>query len=302
MTFFTNESQDNKNTIVQTLWVLVCLVIVINYLWKKRDPLGPPGTNGVPFLGVLMSLRSHPERVLAKWKQKYGPIYTTKFGFTDVVVIGSTEVAHEAYIKNDCFDGRPTSIPAFDDKGIVMNNNLDIHKELRRFGFSVFRSLGVSNSKFELKVLAVSQQVCVDFNRILSSDKQPSSVNVDELISKITFNVFSDVMFGENIIENNKSFCKIMQALQEQDSSAQLAGMIMLMPVLRYLPVFSRVWKDGIDFRENFAKESNHEVNKHVKDRDAKSPRDFIDYFLNEIDKGKLVIVPWVMRLKLYYS
>ena len=268
-------------------FLLFCLsIIIINHLWKKRDPLSPGGPDGIPFLGVLLSLRSYPERVLAQWNKKYGPIYMAKFGFTDVVVIGSPEIAHEAFVKNNCFNGRPTSIPAFDGHGIVMNNNTEIHKKLRQFGFKVFRFLGVKRSSFESHLLDISRQLCSDIDQLISRNEQSEPIDIDTIISKLSSDVISNLVFGHNVLEKNEKLPRLIKITHKSEATADLAGVIMFVPILRHLPVFRKVWKDGIIFRQKFEAEIEREIKEHDINRDANCPRDFIDYFLNQIDKG----------------
>lgn len=48
------------------------LILPFEYLFE--------GPTALPFLGNLLQLGTQPHRVLWKWKQEYGPVYSVKMG------------------------------------------------------------------------------------------------------------------------------------------------------------------------------------------------------------------------------
>ncbi|KAK4422735.1 7-ethoxycoumarin O-deethylase [Sesamum alatum] len=78
-----------------------------NALFIKKKKL-PPGPNGLPFIGNLSIIRYRTHESLAKLAETYGPLMTIKFGFVNIVVASSAEMAKEILQKHDSeFVGRP---------------------------------------------------------------------------------------------------------------------------------------------------------------------------------------------------
>ncbi|KAK4422733.1 Geraniol 8-hydroxylase [Sesamum alatum] len=78
-----------------------------NALFIKKKKL-PPGPNGLPFIGNLITIRHKTHESLAKLAKTYGPLMTIKLGFINVVVASSPEMAKEILQKHDPeFMGRP---------------------------------------------------------------------------------------------------------------------------------------------------------------------------------------------------
>jgi ent-kaurene oxidase len=56
----------------------------------------PQAIPGAPILGNLHQLKERkPFKTFCEWTDKYGPIFTVKFGSTTMVIINSSEIAKE---------------------------------------------------------------------------------------------------------------------------------------------------------------------------------------------------------------
>ena len=100
--------------------VIACAIFIVTYFLvhylNPRSYLNlPPGPTGFPIFGNLPSLDPKaPYISLNKLADKYGPVFSLRFGSFPVVVLSSFESVKEAFIKNgDDYDDRP-NLAVFD--------------------------------------------------------------------------------------------------------------------------------------------------------------------------------------------
>lgn len=79
--------------------------IVITISWclardRRLDKLAGPKGNA--FVGIGLSLPSHPTRKLREWALQYGELYKVRIGWYDWVVISSPEAMKEIFDKQVC--------------------------------------------------------------------------------------------------------------------------------------------------------------------------------------------------------
>ncbi|KAL8546586.1 hypothetical protein ACS0TY_006349 [Phlomoides rotata] len=80
--------------------ILLLFIAIINGLKKRKLQL-PPGPNGLPFLGSLITIGSRPHESVSHLAKIYGPLMTLKLGFINVVVVSSPEMSMEILQKHD---------------------------------------------------------------------------------------------------------------------------------------------------------------------------------------------------------
>ncbi|CAG2117058.1 unnamed protein product [Medioppia subpectinata] len=92
--------------ITLTIGYIVYKLAKFYYLRSKL----PPGPHPVPLMGNLLLFKSkdHWDVVFRQLAKKYGPVFTFWFGTTPQLIITDTEMAREAFRKND-MAGRPES-------------------------------------------------------------------------------------------------------------------------------------------------------------------------------------------------
>ena len=98
-----------------------------------------------------------------------------------------------------------------------MNNNTEIRKGLQQFDFRVFRFLGVNRSSFEFRLLDVSRQLCSDIDQLISRNEQSQPIDMDTIISKLSSDVISDLIFEHKVLEKNKKFQGIIRKIHENE-------------------------------------------------------------------------------------
>ena len=267
------------------LTFLVCFLTW--YFWQLRPKNSPPGSNGLPFFGVMLSLGKYTEKTMTKWAKRYGPIYMMKVGLLDVVVISCPEIAYEAYAKSEFFNDRPMSIAMFaDTKGIVFINKTDIHTEQRRFGLNTLRLFGMGRRTLEPQLIELSSNLCERIDSFCS-DKKSVPIAIQPMIYELTCSVISCMIFGSDITAEDKELDKFLKRLGQTTWYSFLVAIMMFAPFLKHFFPFSYVWKKGKEAQNMLHKPILKQVDKHSESIDYKNPRDFIDCFLIEMQKFK---------------
>jgi len=267
------------------LTLMICFLTW--YLWQQRPKNSPPGTNGFPFFGVILSLGKFTEKTMTKWAKQYGPIYMIKVGLVDVVVISDCEIAYEAFAKSDSFNDRPTSIAVMSEsKGIIFVNKTDVQTEQRRFGLNTLRLFGMGRRNLEPQLIELSNDVCKKINSLYDENKS-GPIEIQSMIYELTSSVISCMIFGSDITAEDKEFDKLLKILGSTSRLSFLSAITMFAPFLKYVFPFSYAWKRGKEFQKMLHQAIGKEVKKHSEKIDYQNPRDFIDCFLIEMEKFK---------------
>nr|XP_002128140.1 cytochrome P450 2D28-like [Ciona intestinalis] len=273
---------------ISSIFDTILLVFIVSYLtwhfWNQRSAWAPPGPRGLPFIGAITSIRKHPEHAMMKWNQQYGPVCMVRFGFKDILLLGSYEAAHEALVKNMDLADRPSNgIAVFKGgKGILMTKFGSYHQEQRRFSLNKLREYGMGRRALEPTILLYSNELC---ERIEKFGSKPFYIDME--IYKAISSTICHIVFGHNVIEENEDFKEIINTLNKKSKLNVLSGILAFAPFLRFLPVFSTIHAKSVNFQQTLHALVRQEISEHEKTRDPKEPRDYIDSFLNEMDKAK---------------
>ncbi|XP_076808222.1 cytochrome P450 2U1-like [Clavelina lepadiformis] len=280
-----NENQSIVNTYLASASLTLVVLLFSWVYWNKRPPNSPPGSNGFPLLGAILSLTSFPQRALTKLGKKYGPIYMVYFGNTAVVVLGNPEIAHEAFAKNDCFNDRPQTIPILcSGKGLIMINASDFQREQRRFNLHALREFGMGRKKLEGRLVDVSRQLCKTIDDLCGNSGTSKPFPINEMIYQSISSVISYIIFNHDVTVDDEVFGSLLKEMTETKKENILSGVLMFAPKLKYLPFFSKMWRKSGEFRDKIEEKIKEEVLSHQKSHDRNNPRDFIDCFLNEMN------------------
>ena len=270
----------------------VILSFVIGFfiwiLWQRRPPNSPPGKNGLPLLGVLLSLGTHPEKTMAKWAKKYGPVFMIKMGTSNVLVIASAEAAYEAYTKYEDFNDRPQSVAMFTgSKGIVFINRSDMQKEQRRFGLNTLRQFGMGRCTLEPTLIELSQATCDKIDGLCGKSGKSKPIEINHMMFDLTSSVISYMLLNHDACADDPEFFEVVRSLTEESVVFYLSSIMMFAPFLKYIFPFSYVWNKGLYFQKRFHKLARKEIKEHQATFDKNNLRDYVDCFLKEMNKQK---------------
>uniref|UniRef100_A0A4W5QGU5 Cytochrome P450, family 2, subfamily P, polypeptide 6 n=1 Tax=Hucho hucho TaxID=62062 RepID=A0A4W5QGU5_9TELE len=184
----------------------------------------------------------------------------------------------EALVNNgDSFADRP-SLPLFEDiyigslasgsKGVIMSNGYP-WKQQRRFALSTLRNFGLGRKSLEPSIQIEAQCLNEAFQ-----GEQGKPFNPQMLINNAVSNVICCLVFGDRFEYSDDQFQTLLKTINE---IMYLEGGIWAEVPGPHRRIFSG-WEEVISFIKI-------RIQEHKKDNDPSSPRDFIDCFLNEIEK-----------------
>ena len=271
-----------------TIILIFAIGFLIWIVWQRRPPNSPPGKNGLPLLGVLLSLGTHPEKTMAKWTKKYGPVFMVKIGTSNVLVIGSAEAAYEAYTKYEDFNDRPQSIAMFTgSKGIIGADKSDMHKEQRRFGLNTLRLFGMGRTSLEPRLIELSRAFCDKIDNLCGKSGKSKPFEINHMMFDLISSVISYMLLNHDACADDPEFYNLIHSLTEEGASFFLASIMMFAPFLKHVFPFSYVWNKGLNFQKEFHKLARKEIKEHQASFDKNNQRDYIDCFLKEMYKQK---------------
>ncbi|XP_039257126.2 cytochrome P450 2J4-like [Styela clava] len=271
--------------------VLVLLVIgLYSYLYKYSKKEGsrfasnlPPGPPRWPILGNLPSLSLHSERDMFEWNKKYGPVCHLKMASTDFIILGTLEAVQEAFVKKcETFSNRMQNVvPGLSGvDGIACSNWSEKLKKQRKYCISTLKNFGMGRKSIEANILKECSILC-DKIKIYSTTEKTFSI--DFMLYEAFSGVICHLAFGKNILQENKEFRKFIRSIAK--SSSTLNSVMIFCPLLKVIPPFSWIRQETDGIENAVLKILNQEIESHKIARDPDKPRDFIDCFLNEMDK-----------------
>ncbi|KAL7150209.1 hypothetical protein ABFS83_05G095200 [Erythranthe nasuta] len=109
------------NASLLAIIILISTYIVFNIkklLIKKKKQKLPPGPNGLPIIGSLVTIGGRTHESIANLAETYGPLMTLRLGFVNVVVASSAETVKEILHTHEMeFIGRPIPDAATAENG-----------------------------------------------------------------------------------------------------------------------------------------------------------------------------------------
>ncbi|KAJ4942813.1 hypothetical protein JOQ06_005325 [Pogonophryne albipinna] len=253
---------------------------------NRRSGSFPPGPRGLPIVGNMFSVdyqRAHES--MTELAGTYGDVYSLRMGQSWMVVLNRFEVLREALVtQGDSLSDRP-DLPLFVDissgLGIVFSNG-NTWKQQRRFALSTLKYFGFGKKSLEPIIL---DEFSYCANDIRSYNGKPFNPHL--LINNVVSNIICSLVFGHRFEYGDKKFTKLMEWFEK---GLEIEGSIWTQLynsfpwLMRRLPgphqTVQHIWDDVKEF-------IRVEIKKHKQNWDPSDPRDYIDCFLNEIQKGK---------------
>ncbi|KAM7182450.1 cytochrome P450 2D15-like [Macrochelys suwanniensis] len=266
-------------------------ILLFDYMKRrKRWNNYPPGPVSFPFIGNLLQVNFQCPRVaLTELSAKFGKIFSLQVGWKNVVLLNGLDAVKEALVqRSDDFADRPP-FSLFDHlgykkncEGIMMARYGHGWKELRRFTLSTLRNFGLGKKSLDQRVTEEAGCLCSAFS---SKDGHP--FNPRFLINSAVGNVMCSLTFGNRFEYSNEKFLRMLHLIEEAFNigAGIMSQTLNMMPWLLYIPgpqhnIF-QPYTDSFDILREIVKE-------HKETRDPAFTRDFIDAFLEEIEKAKM--------------
>ncbi|KAM4652286.1 cytochrome P450 2D15-like [Discoglossus pictus] len=253
---------------------------------RRRQPGSPPGPFPLPFVGnmFLMDFNDFPKR-LSKLSRRYGNVFSIQIFWEKMVVLNGYEAVKEALItKSEDTADRP-SLPIFEHlgfhNGIAFSGYNKRWKEQRRFALTTLKNFGMGRKSVEERIREEAAYLCSAFQ---AKEGQPFDPFL--LVNNAVSNVICSIVFGDHYDYNNKTFQRLLILFREvlELQTGFLPQMINIFPWLTRIPGPHQKMFAGqntlLDFIRGIIKE-------HRDTWDPAITRDFIDAFLEEMEKAK---------------
>ncbi|NXC30520.1 CP2J6 protein, partial [Campylorhamphus procurvoides] len=246
----------------------------------------PPGPTPFPIIGGLWWVRFRTDHGnLKKLAKTYGNICTLWFGQRPMVALYGFQAVKSGLTTNsEDVSGRIQSF-IFDrlanGKGILVSNGL-IWKQQRHFGIGTLRKLGMGNKGMERGIQTEARHL-VEFFR----DKDGKAVDPSFPIVHAVSNVICAVVFGHRFSLEDETFRQLIEACNYivAFGNSYFYFVCELFPwAAEYLP--------GIVQKVQFSRDFVHfivrqEIKSHREKGRTGEPEDFIDFYLDQIEKTR---------------
>lgn len=266
--------------------VLICVSLVFFLFRIQRPKNFPPGPPLLPIFGNLLHINlANPLKDFERLAEKYGEIFSLYTGSRPAVFLNSFEVIKEALVtKAQDFSGRPQDFMISHltgNKGVVLADYGPLWKDHRRFALMTLRNFGLGKQSMEERILLEISHI-VDY-----LDKNTGkTVEPHIMFHNIASNVINLVLFGRRFDYNNDFLrCYIQRIAENLRILNGPWNMIYdTLPLLRILPL---PFKKAFDNVKIISSMNRKLIDEHKSTRVPGDPRDFIDCYLDELDKVK---------------
>uniref|UniRef100_A0A8C2Z9R2 Cytochrome P450 n=1 Tax=Cyclopterus lumpus TaxID=8103 RepID=A0A8C2Z9R2_CYCLU len=260
------------------LFALV-LLLTAECLRARRPRSFPPGPRAFPLVGNMFSLDP------GDLSEKYGKVYSLKMGPSWTVVLNGLSALQEGLTKGDHLNDRP-EFPIHSDFSHFINRLFYTHciifsnghmwKQQRRFALFTLKYFGVGKKSLEFSILDEFMYISKEI-----ANHKGKPFNPHLIMNNAVSNIICSLVFGHRFEYGNEN----VELLYLYLSIHSPFNLYNAFPVLmRRLPgphhALQNIYGEIMDLIKT-------EVNQHKEDWNPSEPRDFIDCYLNEIQKDK---------------
>lgn len=220
---------------VQTVLIGVIVILVVFKIRQRLKYKLPPGPFSLPLIGTYQVLQAkffHEE--FAKYKEKYGPVFTIKLGPYSIVILNDIESVTEALVKRKAdFANRPHIQSMFDTteggKDIALANYTPTWKLHRKLALKALKQY-LAGDSLEV-VLHGSMEKCLPLMA-----KQTGAFNPEAIIDLMVYNILSAVCFGKSVELDDPDFTRFMSLNKE---ITELFGIGLIEDLF---PIMKKIW------------------------------------------------------------
>ncbi|XP_053194481.1 cytochrome P450 2F2-like [Scomber japonicus] len=262
----------------------VCVCFLLAQFTSRRPKNFPPGPTVLPFLGNVLSLSlENPLNDFERLRKTYGNVYSLYIGRKPAVIINGLKVMKEAMVtKATEFAGRPQDLYVNDTtqrKGVILADYGPSWKEHRRFALMTLRNFGLGKQSMEERILGETEYIMKTLEEHIGKTLSPQL-----MFHNAASNIICQVLFGRRYDYDDDFIKVIVQCFTENAKLANgpWAMLYDSFPMIRSLPLpFSKAFKNVATCLEI----ANRVLAEHKRTRVTGEPRDFVDCYLEELDK-----------------
>ncbi|XP_033997036.1 cytochrome P450 2F2-like [Trematomus bernacchii] len=268
------------------LLLCVCVVFILLQLKSRRPKNFPPGPSPLPILGNILELSlDNPLKDFERLRNTYGNVYSVFLGTKAAVVINGMKAMKDAIVtKGIDFAGRPQDLFVNDSterKGVILADYGPSWKDHRRFALMTLRNFGLGKDSMEERIHGEIKYITDDLEKSIGKSLSPQL-----MFHNAASNIICQVLFGQRY-EYDDEFIKVIVKCFTDNAKLANGPWAMLydsFPMIRSLPLpFRRAFKN-VKTCQALALPV---VQEHKKTRVPGQPRDFVDCYLDRLDKEK---------------
>ncbi|XP_067322186.1 cytochrome P450 2J4-like [Anolis sagrei] len=265
---------------------ILLLLYFLKLLWSRRHY--PPGPLAFPIIGGLWRIAFEKEiddMTLIKVAKQYGNVFTFWLGDFPMVFLSGFDAVKEGLVDHseELLDRQVT--PFFEKltqgKGVGFASG-HAWKQQRRLSQMALAKLGVGKRTMEGKIEDEAQQLVEIFASEKGKPFDPALI-----ITNSVSNVATSLIFGYRWSIEDPTFKKLVKAIEYTLSF----GLTFFYALYEMFPsIMDRLpgpHKKAFESAEILLSLSKEELRKHKEQEPTQEPRDFIDYYLREMEKEK---------------
>uniref|UniRef100_A0A8C2I044 Protein-glutamine gamma-glutamyltransferase K-like n=2 Tax=Cyprinus carpio TaxID=7962 RepID=A0A8C2I044_CYPCA len=271
---------------VQGLLIFLCVLLLVKHLRDVLTNNMPPGPFPLPLVGNFLNIGfSDPLGTFQRIAERYGDVSTLYLGNKPCILLTGYESFKEAFVEQaDIFTDRPY-FPMVDKltkgKGLIMSSG-HMWRQQRRFAVATLKYFGVGKKTLENFILQECRFLCdsIQTERGLPFDPQ-------HFVTDAVANIICGLVFGHRFEYDDHNFHLMQKYLDEflQLPISNWGRLYNQFPTLMsMLPGKHHTAFASISKLKPFLRE---EIRKHKEERDPSNPKDYIDCYLEEIEKCK---------------
>ncbi|XP_070789205.1 cytochrome P450 2K6-like [Pituophis catenifer annectens] len=199
---------------------LFLFIFAIMFLLKKNSSRNnsshnlPPRPRTIPILGNLhmMDLK-RPYGTMLEWSKEYGPVFRTKLGLQEMVVLTGYETVKEALVNQaEAFAERPF-IPILEEAtkgfGLVFAHG-EHWKVMRRFTLSTLRDYGMGKRTIEDKI---TEECSVLTKTMETYAGKP--FDITRILTAAVSNIIVSILLGKRYEYEDATFLRLLKIMRE---------------------------------------------------------------------------------------
>ncbi|XP_041912206.1 cytochrome P450 2J6-like [Alosa sapidissima] len=253
---------------VQVLLVSTIVFLLLADIMRRRRPKTfPPGPLCWPVIGNTVTIdfkKAHLE--MCRLAEQYGNIYSLKTNSSWSVVLNGYKMVREALVtQGDTMADRPESaltVEVSNCPGVVTSNGY-LWRQQRKFALFTLKSFGVGKKSLESAILDEFTHLSRDIEELDGKTFNPH-LTTNYAVAN------TSLVFGHRFEYTDKKFQTLL-AMFEKMTELEVS-------------IWAQTLRNIYDHEKVFLRE---EIEQHKKDWEPSEPRDYIDCYLNEIEKSK---------------